>query len=144
MWGSGRNGIGKLKETFNYVLGVGQYAQPAQFDMFVAKKGDEGKPNDIAALFGARFVSASEGEHSKRLAEAKIKLMTGRDPVIGEHKYERSFSYVPTYKIWLLTNPKPRIVGTDEAIWDRIYLIPFLRYFAPHERDEQLLDKLYR
>ena len=71
------------------------------------------------------MVCASESEHSKRLAESKIKQMTGGDTVVGEFKYEEQFSYVPTYKIWLRTNYKPRVVGTDDGIWDRTKLIAF-------------------
>lgn len=139
-WGTGRNGKGKFTDTL--IALMGDYARPAKFDMFVAKKGDEGKANDVAELFGARFVPASEGEQSKRLAEAKIKNMVSGDPVEGEKKYQDSFTYYPEYKIWLFTNYKPRIVGTDEGIWDKVIFIPFKRYFALHERDKNLLAKL--
>jgi len=139
-WGTGRNGKGKFTDTI--IALMGDYARPAKFDMFVAKKGDEGKANDVAELFGARFVPASEGEQSKRLAEAKIKNMVSGDPVEGEKKYQDSFTYYPEYKIWLFTNYKPRIVGTDEGIWDKVIFIPFKRYFEPHERDKNLLAKL--
>jgi len=139
-WGTGRNGKGKFTDTL--IALMGDYARPAKFDMFVAKKGDEGKANDVAELFGARFVPASEGEQSKRLAEAKIKNMVSGDPVEGEKKYQDSFTYYPEYKIWLFTNYKPRIVGTDEGIWDKVIFIPFKRYFEPHERDKNLLAKL--
>ena len=139
-WGTGRNGKGKFTDAL--IALMGDYARPAKFDMFVAKKGDEGKANDVAELFGARFVPASEGEQSKRLAEAKIKNMVSGDPVEGEKKYQDSFTYYPEYKIWLFTNYKPRIVGTDEGIWDKVIFIPFKRYFAPEERDHRLLEKL--
>lgn len=139
-WGTGRNGKGKFTDTL--IALMGDYARPAKFDMFVAKKGDEGKANDVAELFGARFVPASEGEQSKRLAEAKIKNMVSGDPVEGEKKYQDSFTYYPEYKIWLFTNYKPRIVGTDEGIWDKVIFIPFKRYFAPEERDHRLLETL--
>ena len=139
-WGTGRNGKGKFTDTL--IALMGDYARPAKFDMFVAKKGDEGKANDVAELFGARFVPASEGEQSKRLAEAKIKNMVSGDPVEGEKKYQDSFTYYPEYKIWLFTNYKPRIVGTDEGIWDKVIFVPFKRYFAPEERDRGLLEKL--
>jgi P4 family phage/plasmid primase-like protien len=139
-WGTGRNGKGKFTDTL--IALMGDYARPAKFDMFVAKKADEGKANDVAELFGARFVPASEGEQSKRLAEAKIKNMVSGDPVEGEKKYQDSFTYYPEYKIWLFTNYKPRIVGTDEGIWDKVIFIPFKRYFALSERDHGLLEKL--
>jgi putative DNA primase/helicase len=141
LWGAGRNGKGVFKDTCHHIMGIDQYAKPTSFEMFTVRKGDE-KLNDIAGLRGARDVTASESENSKRLAEAKLKQMTGRDPVVGEFKYQEQFSDTPQYKIWLVTNPKPRIVGTDDAIWDRVIFVPFLRYFADHERDKGLREKL--
>ncbi len=139
-WGPrGRNGKSKFIETVRHVLG--EYGKVASFDTFVARKGDE-KLNDIAGFRGARMIVASESEHSKRLAEAKIKRMTGDEAVIGEFKYQEQFSYVPTYKIWLVTNPKPKIVGSGDSVWDRMHLIPFLRYFSEAERDLNLGEKL--
>ncbi len=35
------------------------------------------------------------------------------------------WEFAPTHKIWLLSNHKPVIVGTDHGIWRRIKLIPF-------------------
>lgn len=142
LWGVGRNGKTKFYVTIYNVLGDGEYAKAANFDSFVIKKGDEGMPNDIAGWCGMRLIVAAEGEHSKRLAEAKLKLCIGRDPVVGEFKYQEEFTYIPTYKVWLVTNPKPRIVGTTEAIWDRIHFVAWNRYYRPEERDMQLQEKL--
>jgi putative DNA primase/helicase len=139
-YGAGRNGKGKFVDALMHVMG--EYAKPAPFDIFVAKKGDEGKPNDIADLFGARFVAASEGDQSKRLNEAKLKALVSGDMVTGEKKYQDAFHFRPNYKIWLFSNYKPRIVGTDEGIWDKIFMVGFDRYFAPEHRDRHLLDKL--
>jgi putative DNA primase/helicase len=138
-WGKGRNGKTKLLETLQYIMG--EYAKTASFDTFVVKNGND-KLNDIAGFKGARMVCASESEHSKRLAESKIKQMTGGDMVVGEFKYEEQFNYVPSYKIWLRTNYKPRVVGTDDGIWDRTRLIAFTEYFGDDRKDPQLGDKL--
>jgi P4 family phage/plasmid primase-like protien len=142
LWGAGRNGKTKYYTTIYNVLGDGEYAKAANFDSFVVKKGDEGMPNDIAGWCGMRLIVAAEGEHSKRLAEAKLKLCIGRDPVVGEFKYQEEFTYIPTYKVWLVTNPKPRIVGTTEAIWDKIHFVAWNRYYRPEERDMELQEKL--
>jgi P4 family phage/plasmid primase-like protien len=142
LWGAGRNGKTKFYVTIYNVLGDGEYAKAASFDSFVIKKGDEGMPNDVAGWCGMRLIVAAEGEHSKRLAEAKLKLCIGRDPVVGEFKYQEEFTYVPTYKVWLVTNPKPRIVGTTEAIWDKIHFVAWKRYYSPQERDTELQEKL--
>jgi putative DNA primase/helicase len=140
--GTGRNGKTKFYKTIFNVLGDDCYAKAANFDSFVVTKGDPGMPNDVAGWRGKRLIVSSEGEKSKRLAEAKIKLLTGGDPVVGEFKYQEEFNYVPTYKIWLVTNYKPRIVGTDEAVWSRVHFVGWNRFYQSSERDPKLQEKL--
>lgn len=120
---------------------MGDYATVASFDTFVQRKGDE-KLNDIAGFRGARMILASESECSKRLAESKIKRMTGGDYVKAEFKYQEQFEYKPPYKIWLASNYKLRIVGTDDGIWDRVHLILFGEYFGDDRCDRKLDEKL--
>jgi putative DNA primase/helicase len=52
---------------------------------------------------GVRFLSTSEVERGEELAVQLIKQITGRDPVEAECKYENPFTYLPTYKIVMLT-----------------------------------------
>jgi putative DNA primase/helicase len=55
---------------------------------------------------------------------------------------ENYFDFKPQCKIWFLSNYIPALSGTDEAIWDRIALIP-CRYRVPHKlKDKQLGEKL--
>ena len=47
-----------------------------------------------------------------------MKTLTGGDlsrPEASPNSYE----FDPTWKIWLATNDKPRIRGTDGGIWSR-------------------------
>jgi putative DNA primase/helicase len=81
--------------------------------------------NDLARLRGARFVHVSETDEGRRFAEGKVKDLTGGDRISARFLYAEIFEYVPEFKIWMATNYKPQIRGTDPAIWDRIRLIPF-------------------
>jgi putative DNA primase/helicase len=45
-------------------------------------------------------------------------------------------------KLWLATNFKPKISGTDPAMWRRIHLIPFTVTIPPEKRDGALPEKL--
>ena len=42
---------------------------------------------------------------------------------------EDFWSFLPTHKVILITNHKPRIEGTDEGIWRRLRLVPFTTIF---------------
>jgi putative DNA primase/helicase len=56
--------------------------------------------------------------------------------------YGEFFNFVPTFKIWMATNHKPVIKGTDHGIWRRIKLIPFLTRIEEENQDKHLEKKL--
>jgi P4 family phage/plasmid primase-like protien len=140
LWGTGRNGKSTFLEVIQHLMG--EYSKAAHMNTFMQKKQDEGIPNDLAALAAARFVSATESDDGKRLAEAKIKQITGGDTVTARFLHREFFQFQPQFKIWLGTNHKPTIYGTDEGIWRRIRLIPFEVYIPDSKKDEKLTQKL--
>jgi putative DNA primase/helicase len=87
-------------------------------------------------------VSAAEVEKGRRLAESKVKQLTGRDTVTARFLFGENFDFKPEFKLWLSTNNKPVIQGTDDAIWDRLRLIPFTQRFEGGKADPKLPDKL--
>jgi putative DNA primase/helicase len=97
---------------------------------------------DVARLAGARFVSTSETESGKQLAESLIKQMTGEDTIVARLLYKNEFEYIPQYKIFLATNHKPIIKGADNGIWRRIRLIPFAVTIPDEEQDKSLKEQL--
>jgi putative DNA primase/helicase len=87
-------------------------------------------------------VIAQEGEASSKLAEAKLKSITGGDPIACRPIYGKPKTYDPRFKIVLVTNELPKIDGVDEAIWRRIKVIPFNVTIPKDERDPYLKEKL--
>jgi putative DNA primase/helicase len=141
LYGLGANGKSTFIETCRNLLG--DYAQQSDFDTFVTKKND-GPRNDLARLKGARLVAAVEAAQGRYLAEHVIKQVTGGDTITARFLYHEYFDFVPQFKLFLVANHKPVVVGTDEAIWRRIRLIPFTVRIPKEERDPQLLEKLRR
>jgi len=137
--GSGKNGKTTLVELLRDVLG--DYARNTDTET-VLRKRHTGIGNDVAALKGARFVSAAEVEKGRALAESKIKNLTGTDTVTARFLFAEPFDFRPEFKLWLSTNNKPVIHGTDDAIWDRIRLIPFDQRFTGAKADRSLPRKL--
>lgn len=138
--GSGANGKSTVLTTLRAVLG--DYAANTPFNTFEMRRGDT-STNDLAGLSGARFVTASETNESNRLNEARVKSITGGDPVTARFLFGEYFTFQPTFKIWLAMNHLPTITGTDDGIWRRVRLIPFTVSFRGRE-DAQLVNKLNR
>lgn len=138
--GTGRNGKSTMLQTLANVLGQ-DYSQSAPMSTFMVKH-NETIPNDIARLRGSRFVVAAESEENARLAESLIKQLTGGDRITARFLHQEFFEFTPQFKIWMMTNHKPTIRGTDIAIWERIKLIPFEVTIPSDQRDPKLMEKL--
>ncbi len=109
--------------------------------MITAKK-YETIPNDIARLFGARFVVVAEVEDGKRLAEGVVKDLTGGDKLTARFMRGEWFNFMPTHKLWIYGNYEPVISGTDHGIWRRIKKIPFNVTIPDQEQNKRLKDEL--
>jgi putative DNA primase/helicase len=105
-------------------------------------RGPDSIPNDIARLRGSRFVTAAEADQGQRLAEALVKQMTGGDVMTARFMRAEFFDFSPTFKVFLATNHKPEIRGSDYAMWRRIRLVPFTVTIPAEEQDHQLEQKL--
>lgn len=141
LYGTGRNGKSTFLNTIKAMMG--DYARQAASDAFMAKRsGSSGPSDEIAALRGARFVTAIETDEGQRLAEALVKQLTGGDSVTVRRLYENFFEYKPEFKLFLATNHKPKIRGTDPAIWRRIRLVPFTVTIPDEDVDPELPGKL--
>jgi putative DNA primase/helicase len=139
LFGSGANGKSTFLNTLSYVLG--NYSMSTQTETFM-KRGNEQLSNDIARLRGARFVTTAESDLGRRLSEPIIKQITGNDLMTARFLYGEYFSFTPTFKIFMATNHKPVIKGTDHGIWRRIKLIPFTNIVPPEKQNKHLEEKL--
>jgi putative DNA primase/helicase len=124
-WGElGANGKSTVLETVQDLLGPG-YSQMSDMVVVTSSTVDNRVSSSLAKLQGARFVSMNEAEENQRLSEALIKQLTGGDTVQACYKYKNPFEYKPVFKLWIRTNEKPTVRSQNNAVWDRIKLIPF-------------------
>jgi putative DNA primase/helicase len=138
--GTGANGKSTFLKALHHLFG--DYAASVPMAALMEQKNGSAQTNDLAYLVGKRFVTASEGERGQRLAESKIKMMTGGDRISCRALYKDYSEFDPQFKLWLATNNLPNITGMDEAIWRRIMVIPFPVTIPPEERDRELGARL--
>ncbi len=139
LYGNGANGKSTFINTIMKLMG--DYATSTPTETFMQKKGDQAS-NDIARLKGTRFVSAMEAEYGGKLAESVIKRLTGDDVISARFLYGEFFDFLPTFKIFMATNHKPKIGGMDNAIWRRIKMVPFEVSIPENKQDRMLSKKL--
>jgi putative DNA primase/helicase len=139
LYGSVANGKSTFLNTIMNILG--DYATATATETFMKKAGDQ-TTNDIARLRGIRFVTTTEAEQGRRLSEPLIKKITGNDQMTARFLYGEYFNFTPAFKIFMATNHKPVIKGTDHGIWRRIKLIPFTTRIEEEDQDKHLEDKL--
>ena len=139
LYGTGANGKSTFIETIRAMLG--DYARNANFSTFLAMEESSAR-NDLARLAGARLVSASEVERGSRFSEVTIKQITGGEPITARYLYREYFEYTPQFKVFLAVNHKPRVRGTEHAIWRRIILVPFIVTIPEGQQDRELAIKL--
>ena len=122
-YGHGSNGKGTLIDTVMNVMG--EYAKTTEPETIIKKKYERSSTNDLADLWGSRFVTTSETETYQELDEGRIKRITGQDPIKCRFLYKELFEYIPEYKLILLTNHEPIIKSHDYSIWRRVLKVPF-------------------
>ena len=139
LFGSGANGKSTFLNTIANMLG--DYATSTNTETFI-EQNVEKISNDIARLRGARFVTTTETEQGRKLSLPLIKQITGNDKLTARFLFSEYFIFLPTFKIFMVTNHKPHIKGTDNGIWRRIRLVPFTTTIHPDKQDRDLEQKL--
>lgn len=139
LWGTGGNGKGCFLNTLTAILG--DYATTAPMDTFTAATGER-HPTDLAMLRGARVVTAQETADGRRWDEARVKALTGGDPISARFMRQDYFTFVPQFTLIVAGNHKPGLRSVDEAMRRRLLLVPFNVCIPPEELDKGFGEKL--
>lgn len=137
IYGPGGNGKGVFLRVLMEIFGT--YHKDAAMDTFIASN-NERHSTELAGLQGARLVTASETQAGKRWDEAKLKRMTGGDPITARFMREDFITYQPQFTLIFIGNNKPEIRNLDKAMRRRTHLAPFT--VTPKVVDQELPVKL--
>lgn len=139
--GNGANGKSTFTDALYRVLGgISKAASVETFMQNGNRQGAAASP-DVAVLRAARLVFTSEADHGSKMAEGRIKLLTGGDPVTARHLNKDLFEFVPQMLLFISSNALPEIRGRDKGIWRRVKRVEWQEDFT-ERKDMDLPSKL--
>ncbi|HEY1720926.1 MAG TPA: phage/plasmid primase, P4 family [Magnetospirillaceae bacterium] len=137
LYGPGGTGKSVLLNALREALG--DYAVHAPMDVFTVATGER-HSTDLAMLEGARLVTASETEEGRRWDEAKLKSITGGDPITARRMRQDNVTFLPKFKLVIAGNYRPTMRSADDAMKRRMNIIPMM--IKPPVVDHNLSEKL--
>ena len=136
-YGRGSNGKSIFLDTLRSLFG--SISSVADWSSFERKRDGAGSARpDLVRLRGSRLVTVNEADARASIDEAQIKRMASGDLITARALHQNEIEFYPNWLLQMATNAKPDIRGADEGIWRRVKLIPWTRFFEPHERDHGL------
>ncbi len=128
---------GTGKSTFILLLAkvLGDYAKPMNANVITREMNDGDKSDALSHLENVRFAHASELADDKTLDPQGIKKLASVDPIVCRQKNKTQCFFNPTHTAIIATNNIPESFRKDEAVMDRLIIIPFNKRFRG-EKDE--------
>ena len=136
--GKGRNGKSTFYEAVCHALG--DYAHTADPELFMLRHNTH--PVGEMDLLGRRLIVVSESREDRQLDEAKVKRLTGGDPINARYMHKNPVVFTPSHLPLLITNHLPKVSDDSVAIWSRLRVIPFTVFIPEEEQDTDLGDTL--
>lgn len=135
MW---RDGKSTFYEAACHALG--DYAHAADPELFMLRY--NAHPVGEMDLLGRRLIVVSESREDRQLDEAKVKRLTGGDPINARYMHKNPVVLTPSHLPLLITNHLPKVSDDSPAIWSRLRVIPFDVFIPENEQDTGLTDTL--
>jgi putative DNA primase/helicase len=137
--GGGYNGKSVCLDAIIEILG--DYATLGAEDLLAEKRLPQ-HPCDIADLKGRRLVVLDETKPGMKLRTSLVKRMTGDKGLKGRLMRQNFEDFKITHTTILITQHRPIITETADAIWDRVHLLSWDEQYPPENRDTKLAEKL--
>jgi putative DNA primase/helicase len=133
--GTGGNGKSTFIEAVTDALG--DYAMQADPTLLMASRHDA-HPTGQAALQSRRIAVCMETAQGRHLDAPTAKQLTGGDTITARRMRQDFFSFEPSHTIIMITNHKPVVSGSDDALWRRLVVVPFDQTFSKEDADPDL------
>ena len=132
--GSGRNGKGKHLSVLASIAGDYGMALPQ-----TSLTGTNNQhPEWMVPLAQARLAYIADLPESGGWRSPLLKTLSGGDSISAHRMRKNSITFKPSAKIWIGCNHKPTLSGDDQALYERMLLIPYLATFRGEDADTGL------
>jgi putative DNA primase/helicase len=127
--GVGSNGKSILTDLMSKSLG--DYARSISVALITTKRTSiGGSSSEVAQLNGIRYVIMGEPNKGDKLVEGTMKeLSGGTDKIQARQLFQESFTFVPQFKMVLMTNNDLEITSNDDGTWRRMRYADFMSVF---------------
>jgi len=138
-YGNGCNGKSSIINIIRNIL-INFYVSLSE-DITI-KKSSRGASPELMDLLYSRCGSLPESDKKEELNSKRIKTITGDDEINARHLFGHSIKFKTQCKLLWATNHKPKINVDDQAILDRIKLIPFNARFEKNQMNTDYIKDL--
>ena len=148
---TGEKGDNGKSVTIDLVIKMlGKYGVTIPTSLITQKRGASSQAApELVRCIGTRFVVAQEPEKSDKVNGGLLKELTGSDNMFVRGLYQEGDDTKFQFKMCLVTNGLPRLPSDDQAIWNRVRVLPFESTFpkdsglVPDDFNEQLRQKIF-
>lgn len=137
----GNNGKSMIINIMRGIIGTDYCIQIAS-ETLMAKKHPAQLRTDLVRLEGYRFASASETNKSYKFDEGLVKALSGCDVITARGMRVSEIEYTPEFKLFIATNHVPKFNINDQALMERVVVIPFFVTIPQEERNRYFTDEL--
>ncbi len=123
IYGPKRGGKGTFSETLQYF--GGPLSKEINIRSLIDSRSGSDQNFDLAGLYHARFVHASESKDTDWLDSSKIKVLSGGNWLRAAFKGRDLFEFRPQFTVVITANPSPKMPPEDSAAWYRLLSIEF-------------------
>ena len=137
--GVGANGKTALVGTLRKVAGT--YGVTMSERVIMANS--QAHSTEMTDLLGARIAVLEELPEGGNLSEERVKKIAGSETMTARRMRQDSIEWEPTHTVFVTTNHRPKVAGTDHGIWRRMVLLTFpYRYVRSEDKIEGDMDRV--
>lgn len=142
--GAGRNGKGVFYGSVHWAMGDYSGVADASLLELTRNPNPNGPTPALVDLRGKRYLWVSETEKAMEIDSARVKKLTGGDPITGRDMYGKSMvTFTPSHLLMLITNHAPQLPADDPAMWARVRRVPWTVVIPEKDRDDDLPVKMH-